>query len=1043
MEKLLRQYLNTIYEKTRSGDQTEGSYYGAVEDLFTDYPLEKGRKTKVTILPKKTEAGNPDFRVWDGDNFIVGYIEAKTPGTNLDQVETSEQLQRYIHTFPNVILTDFYEFRLYRDGVHIDSATIARYHTAKALKTKPTLQNIDDFERLANAFFSFKLPKSFTAESLATQLAKRTRFLRDIVFNQLEEEIPIEKGDLYNYYQAFKRYLITSLTPQSFADLYAQTITYGMFAARTRNQHEFTRKNAVEYVPHTTGILSDLFEYISYAKSEEQITVTIDDIAAVLNVADINSILDQYYKQGKGEDPIMHFYETFLNQYDPSMREKRGVYYTPESVVKYIVRSVHEILKTDFNMPDGLANKDVTLLDPAAGTLTFPAEAIKLAVETYVNKYGEGGKDNFIRRQILPNFFAFELMMAPYAIGHMKVAYLLESLGFQMKGDDAFKLYLTNTLEMDEIEKQPLPFVASLSEESHKAGEVKREPVLVILGNPPYSGTSANVNDWTEELLKTDIDGAQSYYKVDGNPLGERNPKMLQDDYVKFLRFAQWKIQKAGKGIVAMITNHAWLENPTFRGMRQSMMNTFDKIYILDLHGNSLKKETAPDGSKDENVFDIRVGVAISLLVKTPNSEKADRTVQHSDLYGSRETKYELLNVNDLTSTNWKQLQPGSGFYLLSPRDETKYSEYKSFVQVTDIFPVNSTGIKTHRDAFVIDSDKNALERRISQFRDLSLSDEIIRKAFNLKDTRDWSMSKARKQLAENQNWKNHISSITYRPFDNQFIYNSSELVEWPRKETMQHMSEENLMLITVRQVAEGVFSHAFISDILVESRITTSNRGMAYVFPLYLYPDEENHEGLLPMEGIDGVVLEKTANIDQMLMKKLEDNYGKNVSPEDVLFYIYAVLYSPSYRSVYADFLKFDYPRIPFTSDYALFRQMAELGERLKDLHLMTSDEINEPVVRYQGQGEDIVKFRRYNEDEKRLYINENKYFEHLEPEVWEYQIGGYQVLDKYLKDRSKQKLESPRHVIRIATALSKTIEIQAEIDELYPEVERELVEF
>ncbi|HHV04950.1 MAG TPA: N-6 DNA methylase [Anaerolineaceae bacterium] len=1046
MEKLLKQYLNKIYEKTKSGDQTEGSYYSAVEDLFTDYPLEKGRKTKVTILPKKTEAGNPDFRVWDGDNFIVGYIEAKTPGINLDQVETSEQLQRYIHTFPNVILTDFYEFRLYRDGVHIDSATIARYHTAKTLKTKPTLQNIDDFERLANAFFSFKLPKSFNAESLATQLAKRTRFLRDIVFNQLEEEIPIEKGDLYNYYQAFKRYLITSLTPQSFADLYAQTITYGMFAARTRNQHEFTRKNAVEYVPHTTGILSDLFEYISYAKSEEQITVTIDDIAAVLNVADINSILDQYYKQGKGEDPIMHFYETFLNQYDPSMREKRGVYYTPESVVKYIVRSVHEILKTDFNMPDGLANKDVTLLDPAAGTLTFPAEAIKLAVETYVNKYGEGGKDNFIRKQILPNFFAFELMMAPYAIGHMKVAYLLESLGFQMKGDDAFKLYLTNTLEMDEIEKQPLPFVASLSEESHKAGEVKREPVLVILGNPPYSGTSANVNDWTEELLKTDIDGAQSYYKVDGNPLGERNPKMLQDDYVKFLRFAQWKIQKAGKGIVAMITNHAWLENPTFRGMRQSMMNTFDKIYILDLHGNSLKKETAPDGSKDENVFDIRVGTAISVFVKEKHIDQTDHMceVYHGDLFGLRIDKYSILEKSDISKISWNQIEPNASFYLFAPLDYKRYEIYKSFHKLTDLFIVSSMGIKTHRDNFVIDIQPEKLTRRIKQFSDLDIPDDIIRQTYSLKDNRDWSMRKAREALSKNHDWQNKIMPIFYRPFDSRTFINMKELIDWPKNETMKHMRDDNIALISVRQSKTGkTWQHAFIGEGSIECCIVSAQTSEAgYVFPLYLYPDNDEPQSHLPMDGMEDVVRDKTPNIYKKVLQSLQESFGKTVTPEAFLYYVYAVLYSSIYREKYYEYLKIDFPRIPFTSDYTLFIKMAELGERLKNLHLMTSDELNEPVVRYQGQGEDIVKFRRYNEDEKRLFINENKYFENLEPEIWEYQIGGYQVLDKYLKDRSKQKLESPRHVIRIATALSKTIEIQAEIDELYPDVEKDLIE-
>jgi len=1039
MEKLLRQYLNTIYEKTRQGDQTEGSYYSAVEDLFTDFPLEKGRKTKVTNLPKKTEAGNPDFRVWDGDNFIVGYIEAKNPGTNLDQVETSEQLRRYIHTFPNVILTDFYEFRLYRDGVHIDSATIARYHTANVLKTKPPLQNIEDFERLANAFFSFKLPKTFTAESLATQLARRTRFLRDIIFTELQEEKNSKEKDLTGYYNAFQEFLIPSLSEEDFSDLYAQSITYGMFAARTRNPGEFTRKNTINYIPHTTGILSDLFRYISLGRLSEQMTAIIDDIAAVLNVADINSILEQYYKQGKGEDPIMHFYETFLNQYDPSTREKRGVYYTPEPVVKYIVRSVHEILKTDFNMPDGLANEGVTLLDPAAGTLTFPAESIKLAVETYVSKYGEGGKENFIRSQILPNFYAFELMMAPYAIGHMKVAYLLEALDFKMQGDDAFKLYLTNTLEKEEIHETTFPFLRALSVESHNAARIKRESVLVILGNPPYSGASANKNEWTEALLKTDIDGAQSYYKVDGNPLGERNPKMLQDDYVKFLRFAQWKIHKAGKGIVAMITNHAWLDNPTFRGMRQSMMNTFDKIYILDLHGNSLKKETAPDGSKDENVFDIRVGVAITLLIKTPNSKKADRKVLHSDLYGIREEKYEKLNINDVISTSWKQLLPISNFYLLSPRDDEKYSEYKSFAKITDIFLVSSSGIKTHRDAFVIDPDRKILERRISQFRDLSLSDEIIGKAFNLTETKDWSMNKARTQLASNQNWKDLISRIAYRPFDNQFIVYTSDLIERPRESFMKNMKSPNLAILVGRQ-GQVVGGKQGWDLVFVTNEISDTNmfyRGGAIVLPLYTYRDDDKKD------LFHSITEQKTNNINQKLMNTLQETFMVIIEPEDILFYIYGVLHSKIYRSLYKDFLNTDFPRIPFTADYALFRQMAELGERLKDLHLMTSDELNEPVVRYQGQGEDIVKFRRYNEDEKRLYINENKYFENLEPEVWEYQIGGYQVLDKYLKDRSKQKLESPRHVIRIATALSKTIEIQAEIDELYPDVERELVGF
>ncbi len=1041
MEKLLRQYLNTIYEKTRQGDQTEGSCYSAVEDLFTDFPLEKGRKTKVTNLPKKTEAGNPDFRVWDGDNFIVGYIEAKNPGTNLDQVETSEQLRRYIHTFPNVILTDFYEFRLYRDGVHIDSATIARYHTANVLKTKPPLQNIEDFERLANAFFSFKLPKTFTAESLATQLARRTRFLRDIIFTELQEEKNSKEKDLTGYYNAFQEFLIPSLSEEDFSDLYAQSITYGMFAARTRNPGEFTRKNTINYIPHTTGILSDLFRYISLGRLSEQMTAIIDDIAAVLNVADINSILEQYYKQGKGEDPIMHFYETFLNQYDPSTREKRGVYYTPEPVVKYIVRSVHEILKTDFNMPDGLANEGVTLLDPAAGTLTFPAEAIKLAVETYVSKYGEGGKDNFIRSQILPNFYAFELMMAPYAIGHMKVAYLLEALDFKMQGDDAFKLYLTNTLEKEEIHETTFPFLRALSVESHNAARIKREPVLVILGNPPYSGISANVNDWTEELLKTDIDGAQSYYKVDGKPLGERKT-WLQDDYVKFLRFAQWKIQKAGKGIVAMITNHAWLDNPTFRGMRQSLMNTFDKIYVIDLHGSMLKKEVSPDGDRDENVFDIRAGVGITLFIKKDKPNTFE--VNHLDLYGERDFKYEWLVTHDFYNSHYVKITPKKPFYFFTPFSTDGFESYLKWKKITELFPTNVTGIVTARDKLAINISSAQLVRNIKIFHDLTIPDEVIKNTFGLTENYAWKIPEQRLAFSKITSFEENVLPILYRPFDERFIFYQDNIVFRRRQEIMQNMLDDNLALISVRQTKTGnTWQHAFVSKSIVEScAVSSQTSEIGYTFPLYLYPDESAPQSHLPLEDLGNVVREKTPNIDKKVLQSLEESFGNTVAPEAFLYYVYAVLYSSIYREKYYEYLKIDFPRIPFTADYTLFMKMAELGGRLKNLHLMTSNELNEPVVRYQGQGEDIVKFRRYNEDEKRLYINENKYFEHLEPEVWEYQIGGYQVLDKYLKDRSKQKLESPRHVIRIATALSKTIEIQAEIDELYPDIEKSLIE-
>lgn len=433
----------------------------------------------------------------------------------------------------------------------------------------------------------------------------------------------------------------------------------------------------------------------------------IDDISEVLAVTDVKKILHDYFHDGRGKDPIVHFYETFLAEYDPKTREKRGVYYTPEPVVSYIVRSIHHILKNQFERPEGLANETVTVLDPAAGTLTFLAEAAKLAIEEFVSRYGEGAKSSFIKDHILKNFYAFELMMAPYAVGHLKMSFLLEELGYKLQKDDRFKLYLTNTLEMEELAQSELPGMASLSEESHLAGKVKKEtPILVILGNPPYAGHSANKGKWIDGLLKKGYilaDGSkdEGYYQVDGKPLGEKNPKWLQDDYVKFIRFAQWKIDQAGEGILGYISNHSYLDNPTFRGMRQSLMKSFNEIYLLDLHGNTLKKEKCPDGSKDENVFDIMQGVAIGLFIKKKGPKKGC-TVYHSELWGLREKKYGWLEQNDISTAKWKKVYPQSEFYLFIPRQQSHLKIYQKYLKLTEIFNLYSVGIVTARDNLTI-----------------------------------------------------------------------------------------------------------------------------------------------------------------------------------------------------------------------------------------------------------------------------------------------------------------------------------------------------
>lgn len=409
---MLKSYLKNVHEIANRGDAREESYYSALESLLKEYVESVNKKNvHITTLPKKTEAGNPDFRLWDGKQHIFGYIEVKAPTVSyLDQIETTGQLKRYLHTFPNLILTNFFEFRLYRQGTLDRKTFIARPYVIHKLKSVPPVEHEEEFLGLLERFFSFSLPKVYEAKTLAIELAKRTRFLKDeVVTQELIEEENSEKSFISGFYEAFKKYLISGLTKEDFADLYSQTITYGLFAARTRSENGFNRKLAYDRIPRAIGILRDVFKFISLGDLPQQMEWIVDDISEVLAVTDVKNLLHQYFHEGKGKDPIVHFYETFLAQYDPETREKRGVYYTPEAVVSYIVRSLHLILKEKFGKSDGFADGSVTVLDPAAGTLTFLAEAAKLAVEEFVSKYGDGGKENFIKEHILKNYLPLSL----------------------------------------------------------------------------------------------------------------------------------------------------------------------------------------------------------------------------------------------------------------------------------------------------------------------------------------------------------------------------------------------------------------------------------------------------------------------------------------------------------------------------------------------------------------------------------------------------------------------------------------------------------
>jgi predicted helicase len=1074
-------YIKKIASITKRGDAREESYYPAFAGLL-EWFSETVRKKKahVTVLPKKTEAGNPDFRVWDGKHSQVGYVEAKPPKANLVEIETSDQLQRYISTFPNLILTNFYEFRLYPNGQRVAHVLLARPYIPAKLKTIPPAEHTDEFLALLEKFFQFSLPTKFTAESLAKELATRTRFLRDqVIKEELREASNADAKKILGFYEAFQKHLIFNLKPDEFADLYAQTITHGLFAARTRAKGAFNRTLAYDLIPKSIGILRDIFHFVSF-DPPEQFQATVDDIAEVLAVADVRNILRQYFKEGKGSDPIFHFYETFLAEYNPQERERRGVYYTPEPVVSYMVRSLNTVLKERFGRQDGFATQSVTVLDPAGGTLTFLAEAAKLAVEEFVGKYGEGSKARFIEDHILKHFFAFELMMAPYAAGHLKMGYLLEELGHKLSGDERFQFYLTNTLEMEELAQTSLPGMASLSEESYLAGKVKKErPILAILGNPPYSGISANAseragevhegrkyingytistkkeNGWTiYQLLpktakakkqmkvrqKTWIGELIEYYKIiDGRWFGERK-HWMQDDYVKFIRFAQWKIDQIGEGVLGFITNHAYLDNPTFRGMRQSLMNSFDEIHILDFHGNALKKERAPDGSEDKNVFDIQQGVAIALFVKY-KSRTNDCRIFHSDLWGPREYKNDFLKSNDFRTVKHMEIRASSPHYFFVPQQQKHKARYDSYPIINQIFVTNSVGVVTGRDHFTISFSKEDLWPRILNFAALDV--DLARAAYALgNDSRDWTVATALADVRKSGPKKDFIKELLFRPFDRRFTYyagNSRGVYSSPQSRIMTQFLVANLGLVLPKRVETKVpWCNAYVTNSITD-HVAVSLKTIDYCFPLFLY-QEANKKDLFS-QNVSG---NRMPNLSPRFTAALKSSYKHQPSPEDIFQYIYALLYSNAYRKKYAEFLKTDYPRVPFTDDYRVFNKLAEKGEELVELHLLKSKKLAKPIAKCEGSGNLRVDKVTYDQDKARIHINPEKWFVGVPPDVWEYHIGGYQVSEKWLKDRRGRGLSSEEvaHNTRVVTAIAETIGIQRGLDELFAEVETSLLE-
>jgi len=880
---------------------------------------------------------------------------------------------------------------------------------------------------------------------------------------------------------------VNDLDNDSFADMYAQTIAYGLLSARITDP---SKKTVDDFTSHmrTSPFLRELMEtFLKIGGRKGKAggpgidfdELGVGDVIQLLDNVNIEAVLRDFGDKNRQEDPVMHFFEGFLQAYDKKIRKDRGVFYTPQSVVSYIVRSIHELLQTEFCLVDGLADIStwgemlikhpnlklplltdspheiktispdepfVQILDPATGTATFLIEVIDVVHHTLKIKWKKQGLseakqivawNEYVPNHLLPRLHAFELMMAPYAIAHMKVGLKLAETGYNFAAVERARIYLTNALEP--YQKQlDLPEIDALAHEAAAVNDIKRSKrFTVVIGNPPYSGISSNTSDYAQRIV-------DAYRIVDGSVLNERK-LWLQDDYVKFIRKAQTTIEITGAGVFGFITNHGYFDNPTFRGMRQSLIATFQQLSILDLHGNANKKEVSPDGSEDKNVFDIKQGVGIFLATKGGKS----KVVRHSNLWGSREIKYSWLLSNKISTTDFSTLIPDSPFYLLVPQSNEYRQEYDRWMKITEVMSLNSAGFITARDRFVIDFDRSSLVARMKVFADKSVSSDEVRKLYfdgrgsdkyADGDTRGWKLGDARYAVQNDPKRDERIRKCLYRPFDERFIYWSTWMVDWPRPEVMgQMIAGDNLALITSRMTKGESFAHAQVSRNICEvicMSAKTSNNG--FVFPLWIREDkleldfqDSDPKNLSRHPNFSSLFLNKFCNLLNLSPSK-PHNLPAGITPEDVFHYFYAVLHSPKYRIRYVEFLKMDFPRLPLTGSLKMFLKLAKLGHEIVTLHLLDSSKKSNLNTEFIGNSSFEVEKISWLKNTVWIDKAQTTGFKGVSEEVWNFHVGGYKVCEKWLKDRKGRKLSKVdiTHYQQVVFSLLETIRLMEEID-------------
>lgn len=997
---MTEKYINSVIQKYKTGKTTEHSFRGDLQEY-----IERAMHGVQAINePRRQQCGAPDYII-QKKNIPIGYIEAKDIDKHLDTVDKSEQLARYKASLDNLILTNYLEFWFYVNGEHVDTIKIAELQNGKIKSF------VKEYQRLLNAIRNFCDYQGQTIKSpkqLANLMAQKAVMIRDVIINALDK---CAESSLISQRDAFKQILLHDLTNHTFADMYAQTIAYGLFVARLNDTtlEDFSRQEARELISKNNPFLRQLFDYISGANLDDSLVWIVDDLVEIFRAVDLNKLLKNFGRTTQMSDPFLHFYETFLESYDKVNKEKRGVYYTPQPVVRFIVSAVDRILKNDFNLSHGLADDTtikhtrtlyyrskkvrgkvvdvpvtteediykVQILDPATGTGTFLAETIRKIYSYFVNQQGIWSQ--YVDKALIPRLNGFEIMMTPYVMCHLKLDLLLQDTGYQTtRQTNRFNVYLTNALEKDETSKYPL--LDWLSEEAKQAGRIKSEtPIMIVMGNPPYSISSCNKSKYIDEIMEV--------YKQD---LNEKNIQPLSDDYIKFIRMGETYIEKNKEGVLAYISNNRFLDGVIHRRMRQRLMETFDKIYILDLHGNAKKKETARDGSKDENVFDIQQGVSINIFVKTGNKQPKELAkVYHAELMGLRENKFDYLNNHEIDNVEFMELQPVEPYYFFVPKDFNAQSDYDKGFKIDELFKINTSGVKTHHD----------------------------------------------NELVSIQPFDTEYNKIYYyKPFDIRYIdYNTNKVVRH-RYNVMKHfIIGDNIGLILMRSLVNTeTYSTVQLSNSLSDINYYGFQ---SYNFPLYLYDDNSAQTSFFE--------LNRKPNLNMDIVQDLETRLGLTFTPEkentectfapiDILDYIYGVLHSNKYRTKYKEFLKIDFPRIPYPANKDYFFNVAELGKRLRKIHLMEAPEVKEYITSYGVSGDNEVIKPEYKDN--KVYINRAQYFDNVPEVAWNFYIGGYQPAQKWLKDRKGRILSYDEilHYQQIIKALVLTNDIMQQIDEI-----------